>query len=151
MSPPDAAALPRVVLDTNVVLDWLVFDDPRTRPLAGDIEAGRWQWLRTPAMAEELLRVLAYPAIMARCADPQAVLQRAGQLCHTTDASPPCAPLNLRCSDPDDQGFIDLALAHRSLLVSRDKAVLALRRPALAQGVHVLTPAQWPGVTLTPA
>ena len=33
----------------------------------------------------------------------------------------------LRCSDPDDQKFIDLAVAHRCTLVSKDREVLRKR------------------------
>ena len=42
------------------------------------------------------------------------------------ESEPPACPV--RCSDPDDQGFIDLAVAHRAMLLSKDKAVLRLRR-----------------------
>ena len=38
MSPPSA------VLDTNTVLDWLVFRDPATEQLSRHIEAGRLAW-----------------------------------------------------------------------------------------------------------
>lgn len=136
---------PRVlVLDTNVVLDWLVFDDPQVRPLAAAVRAGTLRWLRSDAMALELERVLDYPAMAARGVDKAAVLARAAHHVTPVAAASP-APLTLRCTDPDDQRFIDLALAHPgSLLVSRDKALLALRRRALQLGVRVLTPAQWP-------
>jgi predicted nucleic acid-binding protein len=134
---------PAVVIDTNVVLDWLVFDDPQVHPIVAAVEAGALRWLRSAAMAQELERVLDYPHVAARGADKTTVLARAAQ--HATPVPPARpAPLTLRCADPDDQGFIDLALAHPgSLLVSRDKALLALRRRALARGVQVLTPAQW--------
>lgn len=134
---------PALVLDTNAVLDWLVFDDPPMRPLAAAIEAGALRWLHSPAMALELERVLDYPVIAARGVDKSRVLARAARHLTPAAAAAP-APWTLRCADPDDQCFIDLALAHPgSWLVSRDKALLALRRQALARGVRVLTPAQW--------
>jgi predicted nucleic acid-binding protein len=50
----------------------------------------------------------------------------------------------LRCSDPDDQIFIDAALAHHATwLVTRDRALLKLRRQALAQGLRIVQPAEW--------
>ncbi|MBN8487205.1 MAG: PIN domain-containing protein, partial [Burkholderiales bacterium] len=51
----------------------------------------------------------------------------------------------LRCTDPDDQKFIDFALACGARwLVSRDKAVLKLRRRALAlHGLQIVHPADW--------
>jgi len=132
-----------VVLDTNVVLDWLAFDDPCTRALGRAIEQGTLRWLRSQAMADELARVLQYPALQARRVNAEALLARAES--HCTPVQPgPTAPLALRCADPDDQGFIDLALAHPGCqLLSRDKAVLHLKKPAQARGLTVWTPAQW--------
>ncbi|MDB5944967.1 MAG: putative toxin-antitoxin system toxin component, family, partial [Ramlibacter sp.] len=37
---------------------------------------------------------------------------------------------------PDDQKFIDLAVAHRALLLSKDRAVLALRKRLAALQVR---------------
>ena len=48
--------------------------------------------------------------------------------------APACA---VRCGDPDDQPFIDLALLHRALLLSKDKAVLRLRRRLADRDVMV--------------
>jgi len=50
----------------------------------------------------------------------------------------------LRCADPDDQMFIDLALAVRACwLFTRDKALLRLAPRARDRGVCVLRPADW--------
>lgn len=50
----------------------------------------------------------------------------------------------MRCTDPDDQKFVDLALGHGAKwLVSRDKAVLKLNRRVQPLGLRVLTPEQW--------
>lgn len=134
-----------VVLDTNVVLDWLVFDDAAVRPIAAAIEAGRLRWLRSDAMAGELMRVLDYPAVQTRLADRDGVLARAERLAVRV-AEPVPAPPTLRCTDPDDQCFIDLALTHPGgWLISRDKALLALRQRALLRGVRVTTPLLWQG------
>jgi len=134
---------PCVVLDTNVVLDWLVFDDPHTRILGLAVTTGALAWLQTEPMWLELQRVLDYPAIQPHVTDRTQVLHRASRHSLRVEAATP-APLPLRCTDPDDQGFIDLALTHRGcLLISRDKAVLALRKTALARGLQILTPAQW--------
>jgi predicted nucleic acid-binding protein len=54
----------------------------------------------------------------------------------------PCA--TLVCRDPTDQMFIDLALTCRpSWLVTRDRALLSLRRRAAPQGVAIGTAQQW--------
>jgi predicted nucleic acid-binding protein len=50
----------------------------------------------------------------------------------------------LRCTDPDDQMFVDLALeAGARWLVSRDRAVLRLARPALPLGLAIVAPERW--------
>jgi predicted nucleic acid-binding protein len=118
-----------IVLDTNIALDLLVFDDPSTRPLAAQLESGLARWIATPPMRDELERVLAYEHIAARLQrrglHAWAVLDRFDRHAALMDA-PAKAPLC--CSDPDDQKFIDLAIAHRCLLLSKDAAVLALAR-----------------------
>jgi predicted nucleic acid-binding protein len=47
---------------------------------------------------------------------------------------PPRAPL--RCSDPDDQKFIDLAVARQALLLSKDRAVLSMTKRLTAWSVQ---------------
>jgi len=54
------------------------------------------------------------------------------------------AALRLRCTDRDDQMFIDLALACGARwLLSRDRAVLKLGKRARLLGLDILTPAVW--------
>lgn len=122
-------AVAPVVLDTNIVLDLYVFDDPATRPVRKAVEAGALRWLATEPMREELARVLAYPQIAPRLAfhgrDAQAVLahfDRWAELVAPADKAP------ITCKDPDDQRFIDLAVAHGARLLSKDKAVLVMRK-----------------------
>lgn len=127
----------KTVLDTNVVLDLLLFDDPATPPLQEALQAGTLQWIATPVMREELARVLAYPHIVPRLAHYQlsadAVLAAFDRQVQLVDVAPR-APLI--CKDPDDQKFIDLALAHQAQLLSKDHAVLRLKKRLLAQGVQ---------------
>ncbi len=125
-----------IVLDTNIVLDLLVFDDPATPPLKDALAARRLQWIATPAMREELARVLAYPHILSRlaygqlgAADVLAAFDRQVQIVETAPR------VSCVCKDPDDQKFIDLAVAHRALLLSKDHAVLRLKRRLLPLGV----------------
>lgn len=118
-----------VVLDTNIVLDLLLFADPSTAALQVALKAGQCTWLSTRAMRDELVRVLDYPALAAPMATrglhADGVLARFDQT-STLQPVPPACPV--RCSDKDDQGFIDLAVAHGAALLSKDKAVLRLRR-----------------------
>ena len=127
-----------VVLDTNVALDLLVFVDPSTQVLRMALADGTLQWLTTLEMRQEFERVLAYPRITRhlRRQDIQAseLMERFDTLTQQVERA---APSGLRCTDPDDQIFIDLAFAHRALLLSKDAAVLALRKRLAVQGVAV--------------
>ena len=117
-----------LVLDTNVVLDLFVFDDAKARPLKNDLLQGALHWLATPPMRDELARVLDYAHIAARLA---AAGQCAGDVLAQFDRHVCIVAIALRaplsCSDPDDQKFIDLAVQHRCMLLSKDAAVLELK------------------------
>lgn len=136
----------RLVLDTQVWLDWLVFHDPDVKPITTVIKEHAARVFISPACEAELERVLAYPlsaytldaqaraAALACCraittplpAAPDADTHENG-VAHATVALP-------RCADPDDQKFLELARdcgAHA--LITRDNALLSLahrkRRP----------------------
>jgi len=130
-----------IVLDTNIVLDLLVFDDPERAPLAAALAAGELRWLATAAMRDEFERVLGYPLIVARldaigrqAAEVLAAFDARAQMVDAAPVRAPCV-----CSDPDDQIFIDLAVAHRARLLSKDRAVLSMHKRLAAHGVAVST------------
>jgi putative PIN family toxin of toxin-antitoxin system len=127
-----------VVIDTNIALDLLVFGDPACESLQAALDTGALCWLATAAMRDELARVLGYPQIVPRLAfyqrTPDAVLADFDRLSQRVDPAPR-APVV--CKDPDDQIFIDLAVAHRAPLRSKDRLVLALRKRLAALGVEV--------------
>jgi predicted nucleic acid-binding protein len=55
----------------------------------------------------------------------------------------PVAPkASCTCKDADDQKFIDLAVAHQAVLLSKDKAVLAMRKRLERLGVEMHLPAR---------
>ena len=65
----------------------------------------------------------------------------------TVQGQPASGPRRIRCTDVDDQKFIDLALAHGvRWLVSRDKALLKLKQRLWPLGLEVLTPGDWNAV-----
>lgn len=133
-----------VVIDTNVALDLLVFGDPSALPLQQALAYGSLRWIATTAMRAEFERVLGYPVIAARLASLQAtasqMLDRFDSHVSLVEAAP-SAPL--ACSDPDDQPFIDLAVQHTCVLLSKDAAVLALkgRLAALRVAASAVLPA----------
>jgi putative PIN family toxin of toxin-antitoxin system len=130
-----------VVIDTNIALDLLVFDNPDCVPLAAALAADELRWIVTAPMRTELARVLGYPLIAKRLAHRQmeatSVLEAFDARVHLLADTPPRAPCV--CKDPDDQVFIDLAVAQRALLISKDQAVLTMRKRLAAQGVAVMT------------
>ena len=130
--------------DTQVVLDWLVFHDAAAQPLLRAVVGGRLRWLATAAMRAELGHMLGHPSLEPWPHDPEEALTFFDS--HCTLAPEPAVPLarRLLCSDADDQIFIDIALAHRARwLVTRDRALLKLRRKAFVRGLHIVRPAEW--------
>ena len=132
-----AAVRQPVVLDTNIVLDVFVFNDAQAQPLKKALEAGELDWLATQAMRDELQRVLAYPQIIPRLAfyqlDADDVLAAFDAHARLTEVA---AKAGITCSDPDDQKFIDLAVAAKALLLSKDRHVLSMRKRLLAYEVR---------------
>ena len=132
-----------VVLDTQVVMDWLVFRDLSAVPLASALESGSLRWLTSQVMQDELEHVLDRGVAAAWRPDRPAIAQAFKRLSQRVEPRIPAGP-PLRCSDPDDQMFIDLALATRAQwLFTRDRALLRLARKARERGVIVLRPVDW--------
>ena len=147
-----------LVLDTNCVLDLLLFQDASCQPIDHWLGTHQAQIMVTSAMLEELRRVLTYADFALSTAQQQSIWARyAAMSVLLTPAEIPPLPLPLslpRCRDPDDQGFIDLAAALAAtaprapiaassvLLISRDKAVLRLRRALRRFAVTLLSPAE---------
>ena len=132
------AAAPLVVIDTNIVLDLFIFNDPRCAPLRAALDAQSLRWISTIDMRNELERVLDYAHLQPRIDFYQTskaqVLAGFDAQVELRDVAARCVYL---CKDEDDQKFIDLAAAHRSLLLSKDKAVLCMRKRLTFLGVTV--------------
>ena len=115
----------RLVIDTQVWLDCLVFDDPSVAALRQTIATQNVEVLIDDACLAELERVLAYP--LNRTVDVAACLAVCRQTarrvtCETTQKLPVCR-------DPDDQKFLELAAAAKAdCLVTRDRDLLRLTR-----------------------
>ena len=122
----------RLVLDTNVWLDWLVFDDPSVAALRAAVEAGRAEVVIDQVCEEELASVLAYPrrGRPLDAAAQAACLKRCRAAARRLDvpAAHAAGPLP-RCRDPHDQKFLELALScGADFLVTRDRELLVLAR-----------------------
>ena len=129
---------PGLVIDTNIVLDLFVFNDSATHALRDALTAKQYQWIATQAMRDELERVLAYPKIAARLArHDQTALAVLAHFDGHSELVEVAVKAALTCADPDDQKFIDLAVAHQTVLLSRDQAVLCMTKRLLAHTVLV--------------
>ncbi|MBL8502618.1 MAG: putative toxin-antitoxin system toxin component, PIN family [Rhodocyclaceae bacterium] len=131
-----------LVLDTNVVLDLLHFADPGVAPIRRALEAGRAACFSDAACRDELAHVLSYPQFKIPEHEARRIAADYALLAPASPAAerplPPLPP----CRDPDDQKFLALAqAAGADLLVTKDKALLALARKSARLGFRIATPA----------
>jgi len=117
----------RVVLDTNVWLDWLVFDDPSVAPIKAMAAAGHAGVFLTADCEAELERALGYD-LSGRSVDVEACMVRCRAVARRVDTSAEGGSLPA-CRDRDDQKFLEAALAARAgFLVTKDHALLDLAK-----------------------
>jgi putative PIN family toxin of toxin-antitoxin system len=131
-APAAGAAVPCAILDSNVWIDILLFDDPRSRPIRAALERGALVALIDARCLAELTRVLDYPQF-ARFAEARATalatVARLARLVAPEPANAANAARLPQCSDRDDQKFLELAQASGAhWLVSKDRALLKLTR-----------------------
>jgi uncharacterized protein len=138
----------RLVLDTNVVLDWLAFSVPVLADFRDEVADGRVQVITDTFAIDELRRVLPRRELKLDLTRQQTVLE---QYCARTllvnaiadsrdDGLPHGFP---SCRDPDDNPFLQLTYRSKALgLVTKDRALLRLRRRVRAHGFAVMTVAQ---------
>ena len=137
----------RFVLDTNVVIDWLVFDDPYMTPLRARARDGAIDVLTHELAIAELERVLGYPLLKLEEAGRADVLARYRTQSRSV-AMPPGFAIDAwqlpagfpSCRDRDDDLFLALAYHCRATaLVTRDKALLKMRKRVRKFGMVILT------------
>jgi predicted nucleic acid-binding protein len=58
-------AIQNVVLDTNVVLDWLLFGNPQCAPLQQALTSSAIRWIATAEMRDELEALVGAESIAA--------------------------------------------------------------------------------------
>lgn len=128
---------PRLVLDTNVILDLLVFKDPSTEPIRLMLDAKIVDAVRSEASMLELVDVIQRPIFKLSREEQDSILQAwasVTQLLENTAIE--SAPFI--CRDLDDQIFLDMAYSIRpAVLFSKDLRVLELRASAKGHGVEI--------------
>jgi putative PIN family toxin of toxin-antitoxin system len=130
---------PALVIDSNVVLNWLFFKDAATVEVIERLLQSH-QWICTEWMQCEAQRVATLPQ-MTKYASTETIAalakgfaKRATLIVHST-VSP------MRCRDADDQAFLDLAAhTHAPLLLTLDRDLLKLRKRAATFGLTIAQP-----------
>ena len=124
----------KLVLDTNIWLDWLLFDDASVAPLKAAVAEGRAEIFIDAAGEAELARVLAYD-LGKHSIDAE---KQAACLAECRRIATPLKDILIdgtglpRCADPADQVFLEAAAAARAdYLVTKDRELLDLARRKL--------------------
>jgi putative PIN family toxin of toxin-antitoxin system len=140
----------KLILDTNIVLDWLIFRDASVAGLQPALDRGHVEIVTHAPAVNELRRVLGYAQFKLAIEQQQDALARYNS--HTRLVTLPAGihldDLGLpagfpRCRDRDDQHFLALAYYERAdALVSKDAAVLELTKRLRKFGVTVFDPRQ---------
>jgi putative PIN family toxin of toxin-antitoxin system len=135
------------ILDCNIWLDWLLFNDSAAMPLKTGHSSGHFRFLGTAHMRSELLDVLSRQSVggkfVTRSAFPsiEAMMSEYDRIV-AIQIKPDVSQLYLpQCKDKDDQMFIDLAIVSKATLVSKDRHILAMAPKLKKQyGVQVIHP-----------
>lgn len=140
--------LPRYVLDTNVCLDVFVFGDSQCASLFAGRQAGEIEWVTREDCRAEWRAVLAYPQLKLSAERQEQAMQAFDTWMRCLQSSDLANPGDValpRCSDRDDQKFLELAQqAGAVALLTRDAALLHLARRVKREGLFaIVPPALW--------
>ncbi|ADO76013.1 putative toxin-antitoxin system toxin component, PIN family [Stigmatella aurantiaca] len=116
-----------LILDTNVVLDMLIFDDPLTRALSEALSADQLTAWADRDTLGELERVLTFRDFPRAGVNRHEVFERYRARVRLAPEPTGPVPEVPRCRDRSDQKFLELAArtgAH--WLVSKDRQVLCM-------------------------
>jgi len=144
------AAPPTLVLDTNAWLDLLVFRDDALAGLASAVHDGQVRIAIDARAVGELARVLRYDALALDEASAARHLATACSLAGMIDVPAMQLP---RCRDPDDQTFLEIAVAARaSALLTRDAELLRMAGRMMREfRLAIVPPSAWRDALAWPA
>ena len=118
---------PIVVLDTNVCLDLFFFGDARCVHLRAALAAGTVIAVSREDCHAEWQRVLFYPELPIDDQTRPAVIAAYDRIIRFPPLPELAGSVLPRCGDPDDQMFLELALAAgAATLVTKDNELLRL-------------------------
>jgi putative PIN family toxin of toxin-antitoxin system len=130
----------RVVLDANVVVSALISAKGAPAQIVAHWQAERFEVLVSPAILQELDRVLHYPKLQQRYHLPEELVQRFLRLlARQAIKVVPFQELTVIERDPTDNRYLECALAgDAGVIVTGDQHLLDLGE---YRGVQILTPA----------
>ena len=130
----------RVVLDANVFVSALLSPAGAPAQVLASWESGEFELLTSPAILEELERVLHYPRLQERYHLPEETIRVLLRLLRTqATVVSPTHTLHAIEDDPADNRYLECAVAGGAqLVVSGDGHLLALEE---YEGVQILPPA----------
>ena len=136
----------RLVLDTHVLLEALLWQSPRHAQLLPLLLTGCAIALRSEATAREWARVLRYPMLRldaTKLADAEARYVRYTRA--ESEPDPRALAQLPRCADRDDQKFLELAWhAGAHALLTRDQRLLKIGKHRLYRARFVVaSPETW--------
>lgn len=145
---PEEADRPRIVVDTNVLLDLLFWRDASAEPLSLALETGAVAAVFDDEALKEAGEVLGRPQFLA--GDDEAVFtlleawSRNAQRVPAEAVAASAKTLAVRCRDPLDQKFLVLAAASgASWLATKDKLLFKAGKKMRRFGVEPLRPADF--------
>jgi putative PIN family toxin of toxin-antitoxin system len=126
-----------VVIDTNILLDIFVFQDPTIAPLREALFSGELRAYRCQRTVDEFADVLSREKFGLSIAAQQAIIEKWQDIAVALDENriPSC---RWKCKDRDDQVFLDMAFHLRpAILLSKDLQVLKFRKRAAKESVII--------------
>lgn len=145
---PEEADRPRIVVDTNVLLDLLFWGDASAEPLRLALETGAVAAVFDDEALKEAGEVLGRPQFLA--GDDEAVFtlleawSRNAQRVPAEAVAASAKTLAVRCRDPLDQKFLVLAAASgASWLATKDKLLFKAGKKMRRFGIEPLRPADF--------
>lgn len=137
----------RLVIDTNVLISALVFKDSRHLPLREAWQDGRVTPLLSVRTYRELKHVLGYPLFKLEDDQIAEGLALLGPFIEWVQIDPAQTATLPKCSDRDDQKFVETAHCGRAdALLTYDRALLKMRK---RMSFDVLKPDVWAEAALS--
>lgn len=139
--------LPRIVIDTNVLLDLLFWKNPTAAPLAEALQENRLVAIFDDEALWEAAEVLGRPAFLA---DDELIFARLAAWAEQAERVPIEAidarreTLSVRCRDPLDQKFLTLAVAGNARwLATKDKLLFKAGKKLRRFGTEPVRPTEF--------